>query len=504
MLRRGGDFSKKHLEDADEDYSRDMAKSVIRAIERVVTSPHTGAVDRELVTHICSVVYIGVADGGAPAQKCLRFLAADHMPNMLWVARDRAHAARIATAGPLTCEKTFGAWFHDVFDSRHALVPDIKNSEEWTAKLILCERHVFANSEDGQVFRSCGVQKKINVTKQRFDSMGTPQLQFCVKLHCIAMLLAFVTSDTRSTGEVRARARRRLREMPDQVPLAGLSASYSDETIRFLRQFDTQDHDPALTYSQTRRFLARMQVLFIDGHIWDQDEMDTPLALALRHARESPPLYYDDDGKILHLYRKPTAEQAKDFVTSMMDRINADFPIDDLGDLFTRFDLTRWHEANEAMKKGDRVKHQLLPRRVNAMFRGWRLSRSDVLVFSTVAYKLLEIEGQYLKANTLRVCEPSLFPANDVTDGLQLMVCIYLASRDSTCGLERDLGALSRVLDAHSGPVDDDAQLIPACLEVLLDGPRSETDLSYHPVGEGASPESTTSHSSCLVATDFT
>ena len=91
-----------------------MAKSVIRAIERVVTSPHTGAVDRELVTHICSVVYIGVADGGASAQKCLRFLAAEHMPNMLWVGRDRAHAARIATAGPLTCEKTFGAWFDDV------------------------------------------------------------------------------------------------------------------------------------------------------------------------------------------------------------------------------------------------------------------------------------------------------------------------------------------------------------------------------------------------------
>ena len=56
----------------------------------------------------------------------------------------------------------------------------------------------------------------------------------------------------------------------------------------------------------------------------------------------------------------------------------------------------------------------------------------------------------------------------------------------------------------HSGPVDDDAQLISACLEVLLDGPQSETDLAYHLVGKGASPESTTIHPSCLVATDFT
>ena len=33
----GGQFSEKHLEDADEDYSRDMGNSIIRAIERVVT-----------------------------------------------------------------------------------------------------------------------------------------------------------------------------------------------------------------------------------------------------------------------------------------------------------------------------------------------------------------------------------------------------------------------------------------------------------------------------------
>ena len=48
----------------------------------------------------------------------------------------------------------------DVFDSRHALVLDIKNSEECIAKLMLCERHVLAISDDGQMFRSCGVQKK--------------------------------------------------------------------------------------------------------------------------------------------------------------------------------------------------------------------------------------------------------------------------------------------------------------------------------------------------------
>ena len=128
--------------------------------------------------------------------------------------------------------------------------------------------------------------------------------------------------------------------------------------------------------------------------------MDTPLALALRHARESPPLYYDDDGKILHLYRKPTAERATELVdgihavvTSMMDRIKADFPIDNLGVLFTCFDLTRWHEANEAMKKGNGVSHQLLQNHVGAMFRGWKLSRSGLPVFSRLLTNCLRSKG---------------------------------------------------------------------------------------------------------------
>ena len=519
VLRRGGRFSEKHLEDADEDYSRDMGNSIIRAIERVVTDPHTNSVDNELVDHICSVVYLGVADGAICAQKCLKFLAVGRMPNMLWVGRDRAHAARIATSGPLVKEATFGAWFDDVFDQRHALVPDIKNSEEWSAKLILCARHVIATSDADTVFRSCGVQKTLSFAKQRFDSMGTPQLQFCVMLLGIAMLLAFVSSDTRTSAEVKKRARRRLREMPGWVPVSGVSASYSDEAIRFIRLFDVADHDPALTYRQTLRFEARMRVLFIDGRIWDEDERDTPLALALRHARESPPLYYDEDGKILHLYRKMTAEQAKDLadgieaiVTSMTDRIHVDFSSDDLAVLFTCFDLVRWHEANETMKAGDRTKHMLLDRHLYAMFRGWKLSRSSVPVFKSVANRLLDIEGQHLKANAPRdnrtawaqVLESSLFQANDLTDDVQLMVCIYLASRDSTCGIERDLGALSKVLEVHRGPVDDDATTISSCVEVLLDGPQSEADLGYHLAGEGESPESSSSHSSCLVATDFT
>ena len=112
------------LADADDDYSRDMANSIKRAIERLATCPRDGTVDADLVADICQKVYTSVADGASPAQKCLKFLTT-FMPHLLWAGRDRAHAARISTSQPLVKEKFFQEWYDDIFDSRHALVPTI-------------------------------------------------------------------------------------------------------------------------------------------------------------------------------------------------------------------------------------------------------------------------------------------------------------------------------------------------------------------------------------------
>jgi hypothetical protein len=122
VLRRGGvDFKDKALSDADGDHSRAMATSVVRCFQRLATNPINGEVDDRFVDDACKKVRIGLADGGASAQKCLRFLAANEMPNLLWCGRDRAHAVRISTSGPLLAEKTFRSWWDDVFGNRHAL-----------------------------------------------------------------------------------------------------------------------------------------------------------------------------------------------------------------------------------------------------------------------------------------------------------------------------------------------------------------------------------------------
>ena len=510
LLRRGGNFSSKRLSDTDEDYSRDMANSVLRAIERLAACPHTGAVDAELVKDICRKVFAGVSDGAPAAQKALKFMTA-FMPHMLWVGRDRAHAARIATSQPLVKEKLFKEWYEDIFDSKTALVPSIKNSDEWTSKLILCERQVLRCSGvlGGHVTR---IMKTVNFAKQRWDSMASPSLQFCIMLVPIAMLLAYAASDCRADKSTRDRARRRLLQMPDQVPVVGTAASFAGEAMRFVRTFDVADHDPALTYRESRSFVDRAKCLFIGGHIWDADAENTPLGIAMKAAREAEPLYYDADGKMLRLLRKFSDDAARELADgiaavteSMSERVLVDFSTDDLGVLFTSFDLQRWYTASQDMQQqADPSGLLLLRRHARAMFRAWHLDASSgVQELETLAFKLVEQEKHHLESGKPRgnravwaqVLKPGFLEENDLCRELKPMLHKYLVTMDSTCGIERDLGALTKVLQEHKGPIDDDGLAIGHCLEVMLDGPATEQEFAKHADGS--------QHDSALVPSDL-
>ena len=494
VLRRGGNFEQKELRDVDEDYSREMAASVVRAIERLCGGNGAAA------TGICEKVVIGVADGGAPAQKCLKFLATGAMKNMLWAGRDRAHALRIATAGALTAEDHFRAWWEDVFNKQHALIPDIRNSDEWMSKLILCQKTVLGES-GSQGGHCVAVQRVINFAKQRFDSMASPQRQFCVLLVAIAMLLAAVTSDWRAAKLTRDRARARLLEIPEQVTTIGLSASYSEEALIFVRGFDVGDHDPALTYSQRIDFLSRMQVLFLEGHIFEdvdlglggpgvQESDATLLAVALHQARNAAPIYYDG-GKVLKLYRRLSPDQAmkvsdsiRAVVGSMSERVEVELSSDDLGVLFTCFDLTRWHVANQAVRQNaESAKMDLLQSQLRRMCRSWGFDGSQgVRELTSLALRLCGVEAKHLRSGKPRdnrvawaqVLEIGFLAVNDSVIVALPMVKTYLVAIDSTCGVERDLGGVTRMLSAHAGPCDPNGDTIADLSEVLLDGPKSE------------------------------
>ena len=130
-------------------------------------------------------------------------------------------------------------------------------------------------------------------------------------LSAVAMVLAYQASDTRNPPAVRARAQRRLLELPGHVLCCGVAASYSEECLWFVRLLDVHDHDPALTARELRNFIGRVETLFLEGHIFVEPEgvgagiTDTCLNIALRQAKEprcpkfeSHPKHHTNPGQV--------------------------------------------------------------------------------------------------------------------------------------------------------------------------------------------------------------
>ena len=169
-------------------------------------------------------------------------------------------------------------------------------------------------------------------------------------------------------------------------------------------------------------------------------------------------------------------------------RINVELSLDDVGVLFTAFDLCRWFAARRDMSDNQsNDKLHILQRHARLMFRSWHLDGSSgVLELTGMAFRLCAQEEQRLKDGHPRdnrivweaVLSPDFREPNDRVDALLPMLEIYLGAADSTCGCERDLGALTKILEAHSGPIDEDGSTIAYCTELYLDGPDSEEGIA--------------------------
>lgn len=389
-------------------------------------------------------------------------------------------------------EAAFMAWYQDVFDGRHALVPDIKNSESWTEKLVLAQRKVLG-SQGVQGGGLAVALRSLSFAKQRFESLATPQLQMCCLYQAVALMLAVQAADIRNDSDTRQRARAALQRMPGQVLTTGLAATYSAEALDFVRVFDVRDHDPAATWRQYQRWRAGMHNLFLEGHVFAlprEGEGETPLQIILSQVRAAPPIFYGD--RVVHLHSEPTPEE-RDRVTKGMQnivhlvlrRLDAVLHVDCPEVGFTGLDLRRWRKALSDNAVGDGGHWGTLQSHCRSMFRQWKLDPCQgVRELDACARHLAppdEADPQFDNRATWRkIFEPEVagrISANPLAV-LPTLVRIYLCAMDGTGQVERDLGSLANLLGKHSGPMDEDGVLASALVEVLVDGPQTESDLA--------------------------
>ena len=273
-------------EDFDEDYSERMCATVLQAIRRFCTPhppgrPGDGECDEALLHHFLCSVRVYMADGGPSVQKCGAFLQRS-CPNLIIVARDPTHYIRIACRDPLHREERFAAQWTRLFDSRHALIADIKNSDQWKARLEACQRRVLAvdGSQGGGL---TSILKHLSFAKQRFDSFVGPRRKYICLLQAIVMLLCGIAGDPRQKKAIRDRAEAALDAITPADTLAcGMAADFAEECLAFIRCFDVGEHDCAQSPSQKRKFQRALKILFLDGYIYADPAKGTRGGLAPR------------------------------------------------------------------------------------------------------------------------------------------------------------------------------------------------------------------------------
>ena len=271
---------------------------------------------------------------------------------------------RTSISEPLKKIANFRAFWDDVFDARHALVPDIQNSDSWRRKLLLAQKHILLVKGEQGGGITCAL-RHLSYAKQRIDSATGPARKFCCLLAAIVILLAVVASDDRLKPEQRVRAQKLLDEMtPGRITTAGLFADYMAESSIFFRHYEKTDHDIALSFSHKTHFLKRIKVLFKDGFVLADlstasaacptaaagaasPTEETCTHIAISQAISFGTMRYRD--RSITLWPEGAKEDAEASLATMANvvdlsaqRVEAEMPMSGLVCSFVAFDLHAW------------------------------------------------------------------------------------------------------------------------------------------------------------------
>ena len=230
------DCSKKHASDFEEDHAVTAVKQLDSFLTKFCTplgriqgrrGVQPLACDLALKAHVMKTVNCLSADGASKERRAVFLAARDLFEKLLIVIRDPAHSIRIASKS-LHSDDLFGEVWHELFDGRHALVPDLMNSKKWHNLLVaIQEDNIATVAIPSELKPLASVIRNVAFAKQRFDSTAEPVAKIALMLLPVATLLAYMASDRRVEREIRERATALLRKFESRFCAAiGVSADW--------------------------------------------------------------------------------------------------------------------------------------------------------------------------------------------------------------------------------------------------------------------------------------
>ena len=191
--RLGGPAREQQLEFHDEDKAQAMTSSVLDLLTEACRDPE-GKVDSEALQHLRAHVRHCASDQCPTVQKSGKQLATcAELPNLAWLSYDPAHQIRIAFQDPLHAVPDFNEQWQLLFAGRHALIPDIKNSEVWKNRLLAAQKAVL--DKHGSQAGLEKTMRAFSFAQPRFDSTATPMMKYCLLVRAIAILCAMQAVD---------------------------------------------------------------------------------------------------------------------------------------------------------------------------------------------------------------------------------------------------------------------------------------------------------------------
>ena len=506
---------------------------------------HVRRFDQALYDHIRRVTRVLAADGGSGERRFLYMACQRFFTNVCMLIRDPAHAVRISIQTPIKIEEMYGAVYKELIGQRHALIPDIQNSGKWRCQLKAIQKECLRIPSLTREGALKVVLHHFSMAKQRFESCADPLAKFCLLLMPICMLLSFKSCDERAGRSERDLAQGLLRKFtPKFLLAAGVAADWGLLTMEFLRLFDRLHHDIAMSANELRMFTAKIRACFVQGAVFKAQRNNAVATAA--GSSSSQPAAASSSGQpaaassVAHAQRPENTPQ---FITErvrLQMQTRAVFQCgnsqqvvwgacsqEDVADLSARIStaakamLARIHaefagpreafscmnmvEVHKAFVLGDATWKAKLKAHLGAIAEAFQWDPAIAqLEYIDAAPELVKIWRSIPHRGEKRFHNREVWVhmlSKTFLDAhfrwrsapfrvIPQLVRLYISVLDGEVQVERDLAALRRFLEAHSGNLDPST--IEDLLLLALSGPSAPREIAVPACGGG------------LEATDFT
>ena len=466
------------------DFEEDHALIAVRTVDRFLNrfcTPLGGTIDMELKEHIRKSVRTFAADGASKERRALLLATKDVFPNVLLLLRDGAHALRIAIKDPLRFDELFGDVWQTVFNKRHALVPDLMNSKKWQDHFKHIQRAVLKIPFEKTPLKV--VLEHLRFAKQRFDSTADPIAKVAFMLLPLATMLAYVGSDERLSVSQRVRAKDLLKKLDSKFSLAiAVSADWGLVTQAFIRLFDKDEHDIAQSKMHIDCFTWVLDTLFEKGAVFSSrgigrkvDHSNLPAVGGYMMKTGVRPMFvtewiedmlrrrvvFNCGGEQVMIWGTPDAADVKEIVERMkcvtrqaIERIVVEF---EHLEVFSCFDVSAARKAYSSDDDDAKRKQQELHRHVRKLAVDLSVDHLQaVLNYRTIVPILLDLTTSgkplFKKSNSQRwgAMLDIIERRHPEFRALPPIIRWYVSIEDGECGVERDLGVLTKADTAHT------------------------------------------------------